>query len=876
MTTPAGVPNLPIGALTVETLASQLQDLSAEAMYARAGERVPTIFAASTGGDILNNLSPFGILTNIWAGINSLIANSDPGDIQGPEDLPPLLLDFIEGLPVIGQLVTLLEAMLGTYTGTDETLLGIQDLLAPIRLLVDTIGQEIADFLNWLVNTLFNGSTDPLTNIFTTLAGLLDDAGELTTWLNSLLTDTWETLLTTLQALFGSFDLETFLQPLFAFWSWAWNGVAGGFAGFGGTVETVLKPAFEFLNWLFGSLFAGSVDALKAIFTKFEELLDPAGTLNEWFGQIPLLGPLVSAITKLSPLDGVTMDLSTLATWASGVLTGKSDIPAGQLKGVLPAGILSSIPLSNINFDTPNLLSQGDFGNATTITAQDGWSWDSSQNHTGSGGCAKVVCNGTARRLYSNQVIKVVAGDKINLSSYVKTSSDFSGSSTCIELILVPFVGTDRYTIGGNAVNVYFNTRGAATDWALATGSSGSGTAPWTVPTGVTSVRVRLSVTSAATAGSVWFDDIDLHKTGLLSGDWMQGIVGTVAADFQSIVDKVIQAIKGTITGGTGNPLNGILTSLQSIFSTLFNIPQLPTSLVSNPLLEIAVPGLQASKITSGQFGTSYIATDAITTDKIATGAVTSTEIGSDAVGTYQIADDAVGTAQIATDAVTQNELALGSVGSPEIINGSVTGGANGELATNTVVSTNVSEIDATKVGSGTINIDRLPKDALGLVGSGAHYYRATGVASGNITAGIQKFSASFFATQQSKTSDIAYDSNINRYYVTNAGWYRVELAFAVDSSFFASNWNIAPLIFASTNIINGAYSNTPYRVGSDYIAIGGNRGARYVNNNWAVYLPAQGWVEPGYDTDATRTAFIAGSSAFTYFGITLLNRSYA
>lgn len=49
--------------------------------------------------------------------------------------------------------------------------------------------------------------------------------------------------------------------------------------------------------------------------------------------------------------------------------------------------------------------------------------------------------------------------------------------------------------------------------------------------------------------------------------------MGTVAADFQSIVDKVIQAIKGTVTGGTGNPLTGILTSMQSIFSTLFNIP---------------------------------------------------------------------------------------------------------------------------------------------------------------------------------------------------------------------------------------------------------------------------------------------------------------
>lgn len=144
MTTPGGVPNLPAGALTEETLAEKLQDMSAAAMRSRARERMPSIFDDSTGGNILSDLTPFGLLTRIWAEVNSLIANADPADIQGPQDIPQLLLDFIQGLPVIGELVGLLEAILGEYAGDDEVLLAIQQIFAPIRKLVQLVaGQDV-------------------------------------------------------------------------------------------------------------------------------------------------------------------------------------------------------------------------------------------------------------------------------------------------------------------------------------------------------------------------------------------------------------------------------------------------------------------------------------------------------------------------------------------------------------------------------------------------------------------------------------------------------------------------------------------------------------------------------------------------------------
>ncbi|MBE5500474.1 hypothetical protein [Mycobacteroides abscessus] len=144
MTTPGGVPNLPVGALTVETLAEKLQDLTPATMRNRAAERMPGTFHSSTGGDPLQDLTPFGILTKLFAGFNSHVANADPNDIQGPEDLPGLLLDFIESLPVVGQFVGLAEAIMGTYDGDDETLLAIQQIFMPIRRLLQLAsGQDV-------------------------------------------------------------------------------------------------------------------------------------------------------------------------------------------------------------------------------------------------------------------------------------------------------------------------------------------------------------------------------------------------------------------------------------------------------------------------------------------------------------------------------------------------------------------------------------------------------------------------------------------------------------------------------------------------------------------------------------------------------------
>ena len=135
MTTPGGVPNLPTGALTIDTLAS-LQDMTAETMRSRATDRIPSTFHGTTLGDPTSNASYGGLITQLFAAFNSAVANADPADIEGPDDLPDLLTGFIDELPIIGSLVGLPEAIYGTYEGSDPVLQFIEVLFAPIRLLM--------------------------------------------------------------------------------------------------------------------------------------------------------------------------------------------------------------------------------------------------------------------------------------------------------------------------------------------------------------------------------------------------------------------------------------------------------------------------------------------------------------------------------------------------------------------------------------------------------------------------------------------------------------------------------------------------------------------------------------------------------------------
>lgn len=124
--------------LTLGNLESRLQDMTAGAMKGRALTRFPTLVGQTTGLDPSIVFAPFGILTDIFSRWNAVIANSHPDDVQGPEDIPNLLAEFVLGLPfaVLEEFVDILAALLGNYTGDDPSIIQIQNIFAPVRTLM--------------------------------------------------------------------------------------------------------------------------------------------------------------------------------------------------------------------------------------------------------------------------------------------------------------------------------------------------------------------------------------------------------------------------------------------------------------------------------------------------------------------------------------------------------------------------------------------------------------------------------------------------------------------------------------------------------------------------------------------------------------------
>ena len=499
MTTPLGVPNLPLGALTVETLAEKLQDQTQGAMRARARERMPSIFDSSTGGDIIEDLSPFGIIASIWSGVNSLIATADPEDIQGPEDIPGLLLDFIEGLPVIGQFVALLEALVGTYDGDDPTLLALQELLSPI-----------VQFLIWLFELFEDLIEAVLMPVF-----------EFLKWLWELFTDAFDGDL-----------IDTILKPILEFGKVLWETL-------GEPVLNAIKDLLDFISGLItfsdlqgfidqivsflGSFLSGQAftDIFKVIVTFFHGMTDGPGTvadfISAFIAKLPLIGPLVAAITGKTEADGLPMDLSTLRTYFRGLENQTSNEVGGLTTSARRSA--NRVSVSQLSHEEQSLLSQGDFLTSSTVDPGGGWSWDPTQ-------ALMVTCTASSQRIYCRQDIKVTEGDVLVFSGNVQTSGFTSGS---MQLSIVP------WAVVSTVMTEQTNVNGTARTTASAGAYAALPDLTYTVAAGVTSVQVSVVVNCNAGA-EVLFDDLELKRSGIN----------------QTTVDTLAQSLGTTPTAGSG------------------------------------------------------------------------------------------------------------------------------------------------------------------------------------------------------------------------------------------------------------------------------------------------------------------------------------
>lgn len=537
--------------------------------------------------------TPLGLLKGFADRVAPIIANPFvQGVIAFADDVGVAVGDFF--LDLFNGALAFVEGLCSLITGGELPEVFGNWVNTPAQII-----QQVLGIVNRLLdNPLTNGLRDLIEGggnlLEDTIGGALQFLGDLVGLLGSALNPA---------------AIVEFLQNAIDF---VWNGLS--FLT-GGLVDQAGKSLQDlitlFITWLTNIPVIGP---LVGIFTG-----DPDGTLEdlqEFVAKIPLVGQLVSTLTGLT--DDDALDLSQLGAWARKLLTGETPIPAGNLFGDIPQSLLSLIPVANINIASVNLLGQGSFATAETIAAADGWSWDDTVNDPDSAvakGSAKLTTDGTARQLYSRQSIKVAAGDKMKLSARVRTAS-YTGTSTSIVLSLIPFVGTTAQS------EVVFATRGASNGaWVTMTGTAEDRN-PWTVPAGVTSVVVKVGVTSASGSGStVWFDNVDLRKDGLLGqnlvefllqaweGAWA-GLVGTSGAgkiwsDLQTAAASLRLFANGTNTNLTtlgANLLSAPASVLGSIVSVVFD----GTATVGSFLVQLfnALTGNTAGSATAANVAT--------------------------------------------------------------------------------------------------------------------------------------------------------------------------------------------------------------------------------------------------------------------------------
>jgi len=237
------------------------------------------------------------------------------------------------------------------------------------------------------------------------------------------------------------------------------------------------------------------------------------------------------------------------------------------------------------------------------LAAGSGWSWDSTQRYpttATTGGSAKVQ-GGATRALYAQQSIDVAEGDKLVIHCYAKSSSSVSANSIKLDVVEIRGDGT--------TVERAIAAMGTSTNWVRLGNTEQS---PYVVGSGVTSIRVKIGTTTGVASNRyVWFDAISVQKVGILSGDWVQGLLGTVTEDFLSTVRQVVEGILGSVPGVTLDDNSGfsIAGAFTSFFQTLFGplVQFLPPSIASSPLLEAAIPGLSGDKITSGAVSADFL-----------------------------------------------------------------------------------------------------------------------------------------------------------------------------------------------------------------------------------------------------------------------------
>jgi hypothetical protein len=346
--------------------------------------------------------------------------------------------------------------------------------------------------------------------------------------------------------------------------------------------------------------------------------------LEEWAQRVPLLnlitgwlnGGVIPNLDASKITDGtflqsliprLDMDKINGLVEAITSLPIISDIVALINRFLRPAG-LPLIPLSSIADIQPNLLFEGGFDAAETVNTADGWTWDGTIGRGTPVGSAKVVATGTLKELQSGpDTILVEEAQELSLSAWVRWRNlTTNGSGAPVQLTVRTYdaagATVSTHTIAGLANSHGDNSSNASqNDFVQLTGS-------WTVPAGVSSVRLRLAVLPSATAGQIWFDDAEVTKTQKMPQTFISGLTDALENLFGWIEDLVNNLLGALGLTGSGTLLDRIFDLADEIGDWLLGtedtagaLDDLAYALLHTP--EMVMGQLQAvSDIVSGIF----------------------------------------------------------------------------------------------------------------------------------------------------------------------------------------------------------------------------------------------------------------------------------
>jgi hypothetical protein len=262
--------------------------------------------------------------------------------------------------------------------------------------------------------------------------------------------------------------------------------------------------------------------------------------------------------------QGITGSLGLSGGTVKALLQRVTGMPLSVTGGGLPdiLQMFTGIPASQIFAGgTQNLLLNPQFTYGMLSWVESGlfdWVVDFGRGHD-LAGSAKVVADGTLKTLHSEGVW-VQPGDQIDLSVW----HEFEGGTATGTPIKLVLEALDLFSVVSST---------------LIGEAAGDGTSGWTqivgdtfvVPSGVVWVRAKLIIDTTMTAGTVWFDDVELAKGGVIQTDALPNIAAGdgpgQSSDLRGIVDGITTVFSGL--EGSDYAVANANTALVNVRSTI-------------------------------------------------------------------------------------------------------------------------------------------------------------------------------------------------------------------------------------------------------------------------------------------------------------------